>query len=305
MNFQQLRSVREAIRSGFNLTEAANALFTSQPGVSRQIRELEEELGVEIFERTGKRLTGLTAPGRDIARIIERLLQERDNLRFAAEDHCNRSDGRLIIATTHTQARYVLPAAISRFRALFPDVTLALQQASPQQVAQSLREGRADIGFASGVLDNAPDFVSFKAYSWSHRVLVPVGHPLAAKGDLQLDDIVQFPIVTYEEGFTGRRRIDQAFHDAGLSPNVVLTAMDADVMKTYVRLGLGIGILAEVAYEADRDQDLVLLHQFDLIPCNAAMLAVRKGVFLRNFGISFINLVAADYSEQRIREMLG
>ena len=305
MNFQQLRSIREAIRSDFNLTDAADTLFTSQPGVSRQIRELEEELGVEIFVRTGKRLTGLTEPGRDIATIIDRLLQERDNLRCAAEDHFNRSEGRLIIATTHTQARYVLPAAIINFRARFPEVTLALQQASPQQVAQSLREGRADIGFASGVLDNQPDLCSFKAYSWSHRVLVPIGHPLASRTDLKLSDIVQYPIVTYEEGFTGRQRIDQAFRDAGLSPNVVLTAMDADVMKTYVRLGLGIGILAEVAYEPDRDQDLVLLHQFDLIPSNSAMLAVRKGVFMRSFGISLINLVAPDYSEKTIREMLS
>lgn len=304
MNFQQLRSVREAIRSSFNLTDAANALFTSQPGVSRQIREIEEELGVEIFQRHGKRLTGLTEPGQDIVDIIDRLLMEQENLRNAAENHKRRSNGKLTIATTHTQARYLLPQAVSQFRTLFPEVTLALQQASPPQIVELLREGRVDIGFASEALSNQPEFLTFKAYDWSHRVLVKRDHPLAQRENLQLHDLVDYPIVTYEEGYTGRRRINQAFADAGLSPNVVLTAMDSDVIKTYVRLNLGIGIVAEMAYEPERDHDLELLTRFELIPRNSAFLAVRKGAFLRNFAVTLINLVAPEHSEQSIVKQL-
>lgn len=304
MNFQQLRSVREAIRSSFNLTDAANALFTSQPGVSRQIREIEEELGVEIFQRHGKRLTGLTEPGQDIVDIIDRLLMEQENLRNAAENHKRRSNGKLTIATTHTQARYLLPQAVSQFRTLFPEVTLALQQASPPQIVELLREGRVDIGFASEALSNQPEFLTFKAYDWSHRVLVKRDHPLAQRENLQLRDLVDYPIVTYEEGYTGRRRINQAFADAGLSPNVVLTAMDSDVIKTYVRLNLGIGIVAEMAYEPERDHDLELLTRFELIPRNSAFLAVRKGAFLRNFAVTLINLVAPEHSEQSIVKQL-
>lgn len=231
MNFQQLRSVREAIRKGFNLTEAADVLCTSQSGVSRQLRELEEELGVTIFERYGKRLTGLTAPGRDIARIIDRILVEKDNLKDAADEYLGFASGRLTVASTHAQSRYRLPGAVAAFRAAYPNVKLALHQTSPAQIVEMVRDGRADLGFATESLSKQSDFALFRAYTWWHRVVVPVGHPLAEIDNPTLVDIAKYPIITYEEGMTGRGRINQAFFDQGVTPNIVLTAIDSDVIK--------------------------------------------------------------------------
>ncbi len=301
MNFQQLRSVREAINKGFNLTEAADVLCTSQSGVSRQIRELEEELGVEIFARHGKRLIGLTPPGHDIARIIDRLLVERANLKAAADEYLDYETGHLVVGTTHAQARYRLPKVVVGFRESFPRVKLALHQAAPAQIVQLLREGKVDIGFATESLAGQPDFVLFKAYTWSHRVIVPAGHPLLDIESPSLLDIARYPIITYEEGMTGRGRINQAFQSQGVSPNVVLTAIDSDVIKTYVELGLGIGIMAEMAYNPERDRGLVCLEHDHLIPPNTANLAVRRGSFLRGYAIAFIQKVIPHLSAEEIK----
>jgi LysR family cys regulon transcriptional activator len=301
MNFQQLRSVREAIRKGFNLTEAADVLCTSQSGVSRQLRELEDELGVAIFERYGKRLTGLTAPGRDIARIIERILMEKDNLKDAADEYLGFASGRLTVASTHAQSRYRLPGAVAAFREAYPDVKLALHQASPSQIVEMVRDGRADLGFATESLAKQSDFALFKAYTWRHRVVVPVGHPLARIANPSLVDIAEYPIITYEEGMTGRGRINQAFYDQGVTPNIVLTAIDSDVIKTYVELGLGIGIIAEMAYNPERDPGIVLLEHGALIPENTALIAVRRGTFLRGYAVAFIQSIIPDLSAEAIR----
>ena len=252
MNFQQLRSIREAARRNYNLTEVANVLFTSQPGVSRQIRELEDELGVEIFERNGKRLTGLTEPGKGILQIIERLLLEAENLRQASREYSGEKSGTLTIATTHTQARYVLPRVVQAFRSSFPDVRIALQQSAPEHIAEWVISGKADIGIATEGLSQFEELVSFPCYSWHHVIVVPQAHPLASLQSVSLQDLAAYPLITYDVGFTGRSHIDDAFRQAGSATDIVLTAMDSDVIQQYVSLGLGVGIVASMAVEHNR-----------------------------------------------------
>ena len=292
MNFQQLRAVREAARNGYNLTEVANVLYTSQPGVSRQIRELEDELGVDIFIRAGKRLTGLTPPGEAILPIVDRLLLESENLRRAGADfHASRS-GQLSIAATHSQARYALPLVVRDFRAQFPDVALHLHQGSPRQVAEMLLSGSADIGVATEALTGYASLATLPGYRWTHSVVVPQGHPLQEQVEsgrpLTLQSLVRFPIITYEQGYTGRAHIDESFATAGLTPNVVLTAMDADVIKTYVELGMGIGIVASIAFDPERDRTLHALDAGHLFKVNTTRIALRKGVWLRAYALQFI-----------------
>ncbi|HEX8883770.1 MAG TPA: CysB family HTH-type transcriptional regulator [Noviherbaspirillum sp.] len=288
MNFQQLRSIREATRRGFNLTEVANALFTSQPGVSRQIRELEEELGVEIFERNGKRLTGLTNPGRDILRIIDRLLLEAENLQQAGQEYSGVKSGTLAIATTHTQARYVLPQAVQSFRARFPEVRVALQQSSPEHIAEWVLSGKADIGIATEGLSQFDDLVSFPCYRWHHMVVAPDGHPLLATEKLTLAQLAEYPLITYDVGFTGRSHIDDAFREAGIATDIVLTAMDSDVIQQYVALGMGVGIVASMAVEHSRHPGLQPIDSSHLFAPNVTRLAVRRAAYLRSYTYDFI-----------------
>ena len=292
MNFQQLRSVREAVRRGFNLTEVAGALHTSQPGVSRQIRELEAELGVDIFVRSGKRLTGLTPPGEALLPIVERLLLDAENLRRAGEDFRDQAHGALAIAATHSQARYALPGAVRDFRATHPGVQLNLHQGSPRQVAQMLMEGEADIGIATEALAQYPDLVALPCYVWSHTVLVPPGHPLLGAPALTLEALARHPLITYDMGYTGRSHIDEAFAKARLAPQIVLSAMDADVIKTYVELGLGVGIVASIAFEEARDAALRALDARHLFGLNTTRLAVRRGAWLRGYAFDFIEVFA-------------
>lgn len=289
MNFQQLKSVREAVRCGFNLTEVAAMLHTSQPGVSRQIRELEDELGVDIFVRAGKRLTGLTPPGNELLPIVERLLLDAENLKRAGRDYSAQMEGQLSIAATHSQARYALPQVVKDFRDKFPNVTLHLRQGSPQQVAAMLLAGEADIGVATEALADYAQLVTLPCYRWTHSIVVPPGHPLLAlEGPVALEQLVHCPIITYEQGYTGRAHIDNAFAAAQLQPNVVLTAMDADVIKTYVELGMGVGIVASVALDADRDRNLRILDAGHLFQVNVTRLGLRRGAWLRGYAYSFI-----------------
>jgi LysR family cys regulon transcriptional activator len=292
MNFQQLRSVREAIRREFNLTEVANRLYTSQPGVSRQIRELEQELGVTIFERSGKRLTGLTEPGREIAVIIERLLQDQDNLKQAADEYKGKELGRLTVATTHSQARYALPRVVSAFRQRFPNVHLHLKQGSPEHIAQWVQAGMADIGIATESLSRVDTLVAFEGYEWNHVLVVPPGHELLKSREVTLKELAQYPLITYEAGFTGRPHIDEAFASEGLAPEIVLTAMDADVIKTYVASGLGVGIIASIAYDEKQDKQLKALQAEHLFATNMTRVAVRKGAYLRGYAYEFIECFA-------------
>lgn len=306
VNFQQLRSVREAVRRGFNLTEVAAALHTSQPGVSRQIRELEEELGIEIFVRAGKRLTGLTAPGMTVLPIVERLLQEAENLRRAGDDFAAQGRGTLVIAATHSQARYALPPAVRDFRATHPDVQLRLHQGSPRQVAELLLAGEADIGIATQYIAQYEDLVALPCYQWTHVVVVPQGHALAAEAaagqPLTLERLADFPIITYEPGYTGRSHIDEAFAAHGLAFDLVLSAMDADVIKTYVELGMGVGIIASIAYDEARDGTLTALDARHLFTTNVTHLGLRRGSFLRGYVYDFIGTFAAPLDKAAVDE---
>ncbi|WP_399679049.1 CysB family HTH-type transcriptional regulator [Xenophilus sp.] len=299
MNFQQLRSVREAARCGFNLTEAAQVLHTSQPGVSRQIRELEDELGIALFVRAGKRLTGLTEPGRHVLPIVERVLMESRNLRLAGEEFAAQHSGRLSIAATHTQARYALPEAVQDFRRQFPGVRLHLHQGSPRQVAQMLIEGEADVGIATEALADYPQLAALPCYRWTHAVIAPPDHPVL-RAPLSLEALARHPLITYDAGFTGRTRIDEAFARAGLAADIALAAMDADVIKTYVELGMGVGIVAGVAFEAERDTRLRAVDAGALFGINHTRLAVRRGSFLRNYVYAFIEAFAPTLTREAV-----
>jgi LysR family cys regulon transcriptional activator len=300
MNFQQLRSVREAVRRGFNLTEVANALFTSQPGVSRQIRELEEELGVDIFERNGKRLTGLTEPGKNVLPIIERLLLESENLQQAGNDYVDLKSGTLSVATTHTQARYVLPKIVQAFRSAFPGVRVALQQSAPEHIAEWVLSGKADIGIATEGLAQFDGLASFPCYQWHHVVVVPEGHALLSREVLTLEDLAAWPLITYDQGFTGRGHIDEAFRAKGLATDIVLTAMDSDVIQQYVALGMGVGIVAAMAVEHNLNPGLKAIAANHLFATNTTRVAVRRGAYLRAYTLDFILQLAPDLNREDV-----
>jgi LysR family cys regulon transcriptional activator len=304
MNLQQLRAVREAARQDFNLTAVAGALHTTQPAISRQILELEQELGVEIFSRRGKRLTGHTDAGREIAAIIERMLQEQANLKRVAADFKARDAGELVIATTHTQARYALPRVVAQFKTKFPRVKLAFHQAEPARIVEAVRRGEADIGIATESLARATDLLSFPCYTWNHVVVVPKEHPLAEIQRPTLIDLARYPIVTYEVTFTGRPRIDEAFARADVTPDIVLTALDSDVIKTYVREKLGIGIIAAMAFDPRADADLVMLDSSHLFASNVTRLAIRRDIRLRAYCYDFIELFAPTLTRHTIERAL-
>ncbi|MDO9237294.1 MAG: CysB family HTH-type transcriptional regulator [Aquabacterium sp.] len=300
MNFQQLRSVREAVRQGFNLTEVAHALHTSQPGVSRQIRELEDELGIDLFVRAGKRLTGLTQPGQQVLPIIERLLSDAESLRQASKDFSERDVGPLSIAATHSQARYALPSAVKDFRLLYPQVTLSLHQGSPKHVAEMLLSGEADVGIATEALAQYEQLITLPCYQWTHAVVVPPDHPLLEDEVLTLARLAKFPLITYDQGYTGRSHIDDAFAQAGITPSIVLSAMDADVIKTYVELGLGVGIVASIAFDPERDRTLRAMEARHLFKHNLTRLAFRKDAYLRSYMYAFIETFAPPLTRQRV-----
>ncbi len=292
MNFQQLRAVREAIRCNFNLTQAAERLCTSQPGVSKQVRELEDELGVQIFVRHGKRLVGLTQPGRAVVQVIERLLAQADDLRALGKELSDSRVGALRIATTHTQARYALPPVVADFRGRYPEVRLASHQGSPRQLAEMVLSGDADIAIATESLDRYPGLLALPGYSWSHSVVVPRDHPLAAEARLTLEAIAAWPIITYDIAFSGRTHIDEAFHARGLAPQIALTAIDSDVIKTYAGLGLGVGIVASMAYDPARDVDLVAFDVGSLIAPSMTRIAVKREAYVRGYTFAFIERFA-------------
>ncbi|MFZ5510180.1 MAG: CysB family HTH-type transcriptional regulator [Pseudomonadota bacterium] len=305
MNFQQLRIIRETVRRGFNLTEVANALFTSQSGVSKHIKDLEDELGVELFVRKGKRLLGLTEPGKELVVIVERMLLDAGNIKRLAEQYSNREEGQLAVVTTHTQARYALPQVVAAFRESYPKVHLKLHQGSPEEIVRMLLDGQADIGVATEALADVAELASFPYYTWHHSVIVPAGHPLEAVRPLTPEAIAEYPIITYHEGFTGRARIDKAFADAGVAPDVVMSALDADVIKTYVELGLGVGIVAAMAFQPERDAGLRLLESAHLFEANTTRIAVRKGHYLRGFAYRFIECCSPKLNEGLVRSAIS
>lgn len=304
MNFQQLRIVRETVKRDFNLTEVANALYTSQSGVSKHIKDLEEELGVELYVRKGKRLLGLTEPGKEMVRIVERILQETANLKTLADEYSRQDAGELAIATTHTQARYSLPAIISEFRKLYPRVHLKLYQSGPDEIVQLLRSGEVDVGIATEALDQVPEFAAFPFYRWHHAVIVPKGHPLTAIDEPDLKQIASYPIITYHEGFTGRSKVEKAFSRQGIEPDIVMSALDADVIKSYVELGLGVGIIAPMAFGANRDSALQMLDASRLFEENITFIALKRRRVLREYVYRFIQLCSAELDKRRLTEAL-
>jgi LysR family cys regulon transcriptional activator len=305
MNFQQLRIIRETVRHGFNLTEAANALFTSQSGVSKHIRDLEEELGVEIFVRRGKRLLGLTDPGKEVVKTVEKMLVEAENLSRVASNFSRSGEGVLTLATTHTQARYTLPSVIAKFKSAFPQVQLNLQQANPKDLPAILLEGNADIAIATDTLDRHPGLLSFPYHTWDHIIVVPHDHRLLDVKPITLAALAEWPVITYDDGLTGRLRIDEAFERAGLSPRIAITALDADVIKAYVRLGMGIGIIASMAYDADEDTKLALVPAAGLFSPSTSSIAIRRGRFLRSYVYRFLELCSPGLNEAAIRAAEG
>jgi len=295
MNLHQFRFVQEAVRRNLNLTEAAKALHTSQPGVSKAIIELEEELGVEIFARHGKRLKRVTEPGQHVLKSIELIMREVGNLKRIGEQFSAQDSGTLSIATTHTQARYVLPIPVARLREAYPKVSVSLHQGSPDQVARMVLDEVAEIGIATESLSDYPDIVTLPCYEWQHVLVLPQGHPLAKKERITLEDIAAEPLVTYHPSFTGRTRIDTAFAQKKLQPRIVLEAIDSDVIKTYVRLGLGIGIVAEMAVRDDANNgnsDLAVRPLGHLLGSNLARVAFKRGAYLRNFVFRFAELLS-------------
>lgn len=310
MNLHQFRFVQEAARRNLNLTETAKALHTSQPGVSKAIIELEEELGIEIFARHGKRLKRITEPGEQVLHSIELILREVNNLRKIGDQYSAQDSGTLSIATTHTQARYVLPEPVAKLRAAYPKVNLSLHQGTPDQVARMLIDEVAEIGIATESLSNYDELVTLPCYEWQHMLVLPASHPLATKERLTLEDIAAEPLVTYHPTFTGRTRIDHAFAQRKLEPRIALEAIDSDVITTYVKLGMGIGIVAEMAVRGmpaqAADSELVIRPLGHLFGQNVTRVAFKRGAYLRNFVFEFAELLSDRLSRDLVaRAMTG
>ncbi len=292
MKLQQLRCLTEVARRGLNVSEAAEALHTSQPGVSKQIRALEDELGVEVFVRHGKRLVAVTEPGKAVVAIAERILAEAQNLRRAGEEYANEALGTLTVAATHTQARYALPKAVAGFKRRYPDVKLILHQGNPTQICEQVLAGEADLCVATEAIALDPGLVSLPVYQWNRCVVVPPKHPLLKRRPLTLEALAEYPIVTYDFAFANRSLVQKAFETRGLAPNVVLTALDSDVIKTYVELGLGVGILAKMAFDARRDRPLRAIDASHLFESSTTRLGIKRGAYLRRYAYDFIELFA-------------
>jgi LysR family cys regulon transcriptional activator len=305
MNLQQLKIVIETAKQNFNLTEVANTLFTSQSGISKHIKDLEDELGIELFVRKGKRFLGLTDPGKELIQIAERMLLDAKNIKKLADQFSQSDHGQLIIATTHTQARYALPEVIRQFKNAFPKVHLAIHQGSPNEIVDMLKKGEADIGIATESISQIAELVTFPFYNWHHAIIVPKGHALENKKDVTLEEIAEYPLVTYHEGFTGRKSIDEAFLKKHLSPDIVISALDADVIKTYVELDLGIGIIASMAYQKDRDIKLSLVDSKNLFSNNTTHIAIRQGHYLRGYAYKFLELCSKDLNEAKIKSAIN
>jgi LysR family cys regulon transcriptional activator len=305
MKLRQFEYVVEVVKNGMNVTAAADKLFTSQPGVSSQIKRLEEELGIIIFERSGKHLNGLTPEGALLVERFETILNEVVNVKRIADDFSHPDSGMLSIATTHTQARYVLPSVITEFRQRYPNVQLQINQGTPEQIASLTDTGQADIGIATEALELFDNLILLPCYRWNRCVMVPKGHPLTNESMLSLEAIAQYPIITYVFGVADRSVINRAFKQKGLDLNVVLTAADAEVIKAYVRNGLGIGICARMAYDRNYDEDLAVLDAGNLFDSSVTSLAIRKNAVLREYVYDFIQLFASHLNRSVVDQALA
>ncbi len=302
MKLQQLRYIWEVAHHDLNVSATAQSLYTSQPGISKQIRLLEDELGVEIFSRSGKHLTRVTPAGEAILETAGEVLRKVESIKQVAQEFCNEKKGSLSIATTHTQARYALPATIQSFINKYPDVSLHMHQGTPMQISEMAADATVDFAIATEALELFSDLIMMPCYKWNRAIIVPKDHVLAEKSALTLEDIAAHPIVTYVFGFTGRSKLDEAFIERGLEPKVVFTAADADVIKTYVRLGLGIGIIAQMAYDQELDKDLVALDVSHLFEPSVTKIGFRRGTFLRGFMYDFIQQFAPHLTKEVVEE---
>ncbi|BAL26559.1 HTH-type transcriptional regulator CysB [Azoarcus sp. KH32C] len=300
MNLQQLRYIHEVARRGLNVSEAADALFTSQPGVSKQIRQFEAELGVEIFVRHGKRLVDVTEPGKQVLAIAERMLRDADNLRQVGAEFTNEVAGRLSIATTHTQARYALPAIMRDFMQRFPQVKLELHQGNPRQVCDMVLAGEADLAIATEAIAEYDELVMLPCYQWNRCIVATPRHPILKEHPLTLEAIARYPIITYDDAFTGRSLINKAFLGRGLRPKVVLTALDSDVIKTYVAMDLGIGIVARMAFDAAADRGLGMADASHLFESSTTRIGLRRNAYLRGYVYAFVELFAPHLTRRMV-----
>lgn len=305
MNLHQFRFVREAVRQNFNLTEAAKALYTSQPGVSKAIIELEEELGIDIFTRHGKRIRGLTEPGRAVLRSVELIMQEIEGLKKIGKEFAAQDSGSFTIATTHTQARYALPKIVQAFTQKYPKVRLSLLQGNPVQVGEMVLRDQADLAIATEAIANVDGLISVPCYQWEHVLVVPHEHPLLKSRSVTLEEIAAFPLVTYDSAFAGRNKIDHAFALRHLAPDVVLEAIDADVIKTYVELGMGVGIIAGMAFDAERDKNLRSIPVGHLFGTNVSRVALKQGAYLRGYIYTFIELLTPTLNRKLIEQIMS
>lgn len=304
MKLQQLRYIWEVNRQGLNVSEAAHALFTSQPGVSKQIRALEDELGVQIFERRGKQLVAVTPAGKQILEASGQVLNRVKGIKALADDLRDEGKGALSIATTHTQCRYVLPQVIQRFRSRYPNVSLHMHQGTPLQIAKAAADGTADFAIATEALELFSELTMLPCYRWNRAVIVPKGHPLASVKRLSIKRLSEYPLVTYNFGFTGRSKLDDAFEREGYNADVVFTAADADVIKTYVRLELGVGIVARMAIEKGVDDDLVAIDASHLFEPSVTKIAFRHGTHLRGYMAGFIEMFAPHIDARTLQQRL-
>ncbi len=300
MKLQQLKYIWEVAQHGLNVSATATSLFTSQPGISKQVRLLEDELGLPIFARNGKHLIELTLAGKEIVELAGQILDKVETIKNVAQEYSDDSKGTLSIATTHTQARYALPEIVENFIKMYPGVTLTIHQGTPMQISDLASKGIADIAIATEALELYENLIMLPCYSWNRCILVKKDHPLVTKTRITLEDIVQYSLVTYVFGFTGRSRLDEAFDQAGLKPKVVLTAVDADVIKTYVRSGLGVGIIANMAYDPTVDSDLEAIDASHLFGDSLTQIGIRKDKYLRGYIYAFIELFASHLTKQVI-----
>lgn len=304
MKLQQLRYICEVARRGLSISATAEGLYTSQPGVSKQIRQLEEELGVQVFTRSGKQLTQITPAGMAILEIARDVLSKVETIKRIAQEHSDDKRGHLSIATTHTQARYVLPSVIKQFIQRYPNVVLHMHQGTPTQIAELAAEGVVDFAIATEGMELFEDLVMMPCYRWNRCIIVPNDHPLCELPTLTLEALAQYPLVTYVFGFTGRSHLDQAFSSKGLQPQVVFTASDADVIKTYVRLGLGVGIVAHMAYDPILDSDLRALDASHLFEDSTTKIGCRRGTFLRSYMYDFVQIFAHQLTREKVEQAM-
>lgn len=304
MKLQQLRYIWEVAHHDLNVSATAQSLYTSQPGISKQIRLLEDELGVEIFARSGKHLTSITPAGEDILKLAGDVLKQVGTIKRVAQEHSDPKKGSISVATTHTQARYMLPPVIGKFIEMYPEVSLHMNQGTPMQISEMASEGEVDFAIATEALELFGNLAMMPCYRWNRSVIVPTNHPLAQLPELTLESLSEYPLVTYVFGFTGRSKLDEAFSSRELVPKVVFTATDADVIKTYVRLGLGVGIIASMAHDPVLDSDLVCLEAKHLFQASTTKIGFRRGAFLRGFMYDFIELFAPHLTREVVDSCL-